>query len=96
MRSHFDIVRGVKFIPEIDVMASVSEDCTLKLWSLKNFENQMAEQEGNITPYITIRGHTGPLFSIAGPHNSVAKTIFTAGKEGIIRIFNLPSLYEVN
>lgn len=38
MRSHMDIVRGVVFVPEIDSMASISEDCTVKLWSLKGID----------------------------------------------------------
>ena len=33
LRSHMDNVRGVHFLP--DTLASVSEDCTVKLWSLK-------------------------------------------------------------
>ncbi len=91
-----DIVRGLLFVPEIDSLASISEDCTLKLWTLKNIEKQYSETGGNPEPYITIRGHTGPLFSCAGPHNTYSKVIFTAGNEGIIRVFNLPSLNEVN
>jgi WD40 repeat protein len=39
MRSHMDIVRGVQFVPQIDAMASVSEDCTVKLWSFKNIDS---------------------------------------------------------
>ncbi len=38
LRSHMDIVRGLQFMPEIDVLASVSEDCTVKLWNLQNIE----------------------------------------------------------
>lgn len=38
LRSHLDIVRGLLFVPEIDTLASISEDCTLKLWSLKGLD----------------------------------------------------------
>jgi WD40 repeat protein len=38
MRSHMDIVRGVQFISDLDSLATVSEDCTVKLWSLKNID----------------------------------------------------------
>lgn len=89
-------MRGLLFVPEIDTLASVSEDCTLKLWSLKGLDKYYQETEGNPEPYITIRGHTGPLFSATGPHNTYSKIIFTAGNEGIIRVFNLPTLSEVN
>lgn len=96
LRSHMDIVRGVQFVPEIDTLASVSEDCTVKLWSLKNIDQAYSDNDGNIEPYITLRGHTGPLFSIAGGHPKNKRILFTAGSEGVIRVWNLPTLHEVN
>jgi striatin 1/3/4 len=91
-----DIVRGLLFVQDIDTLASISEDCTVKLWSLKGLDQSYQESEGNPEPYITLRGHTGPLFSITGPHNTYSKVVFTAGSEGVIRAFNLPTLHEVN
>jgi striatin 1/3/4 len=88
-----DIVRGVQFVPEIETLVSVSEDCTVKLWSLKGLEQS---GEDSIEPYITLRGHTGPLFTVAGPHPQHKRIIFTAGSEGVIRMWNLPSISEVN
>jgi len=38
LRSHMDVVRGLMFVPDIDSLASVSEDCTLKIWSLKGLD----------------------------------------------------------
>lgn len=96
MRSHMDIVRGVQFVPEIDAVASVSEDCTVKLWSFKNIESVYSENDGNLEPYITLRGHTGPLFSVTGGHPRNKRVVFTAGSEGVIRVWNLPTLNEVN
>ena len=64
-RSHMDIVRGVSIVTEIDSIATVSEDCTVKLWNLKDCDNIYQENDGNLEPYITLRGHTGPLFSVA-------------------------------
>ena len=80
-------------------MASISEDCTVKLWSVKNLDQQYSETEGNLEPYITLRGHTGPLFAITAPthnHNNYGRVIFTAGSEGAIRVWNLPAINEVN
>lgn len=92
-----DIVRGVQFVPEIDTLASISEDCTVKLWSLKGIDQAYNETEGNIDPYITLRGHTGPLFSVTGAnHPNHKQLIFTAGSEGVIRAWNLPGIREVN
>ena len=96
LRSHMDIVRGVQFVPQIDAMASISEDCTVKLWSFKNIDSIYSENDGNLEPYITLRGHTGPLFSITGGHPKNNRLIFTAGSEGVIRVWNLPALNEVN
>lgn len=90
LRSHMDNVRGLLFVPEIDSMASISEDCTVKLWSVRHLDQIYQETEGNPEPYITLRGHTGPLFSITGPMHNHGKVIFTAGSEGTIRVWNLP------
>ena len=67
LRSHMDIVRGVKFLPNsIETMASISEDCMVKLWSLNEMEKKYSETDGNPEPYLTLRGHTGPLLTITG------------------------------
>lgn len=73
-----DIVRGVHFLQNSDTMASVSEDCTVKLWSFKKIQESYNDKEGNIEPFFTMRGHTGPLFSVTGSNN----LLFTAGMEG--------------
>lgn len=96
MRSHMDIVRGVQFVGEIDSLATVSEDCTVKLWNLKGIDQANQDTDGNLEPYITLRGHTGPLFAVTGGHPVHKKAIFTAGLEGVIRVWNLPAINEVN
>ena len=96
MRSQIYIVRGVQFVPEIDAVASVSGDCTVKLWSFKNIDNVYSENGGNLEPYITLRWHTDPLFSVTGGHPKNKRVIFTACSEGVIRVWNLPTLNEVN
>lgn len=73
-----DIVRGVHFLQNSDTMASVSEDCTVKLWSFKKIQETYNDVKGNIEPFFTMRGHTGPLFSVTGSNN----LLFTAGMEG--------------
>jgi striatin 1/3/4 len=89
-------VRGVQFVPEIETLASISEDCTVKLWSLRGIDHQQQDTDGNIEPYITLRGHTGPLFAISGGNRTHKRLFFTAGSEGLIKIWNLPSVGEVN
>jgi len=63
LRSHMDSVRGLRFVEAIDSLVSVSEDCTVKLWSIKTMMDK-AEQGVQVEPYVSLRGHTGPLFTM--------------------------------
>lgn len=66
LRSHFDSIRELKFCANEQLMASVSEDCMLKLWDAKAFKN--ADNDSMIEPLHTYRGHTGPLFALTTNH----------------------------
>lgn len=49
-------------------------------------------------PYISLRGHTGPIFSLATASSTTSindNLIFTAGNDGIIKIWNIPKLEDV-
>lgn len=97
---HLDSVRGVEFIDSLDCMASVSEDCTVKLWDVKLMHKNMEDGFGEGIefkgdPYYTLRGHTGPLFKIAGSIIN-DKIIYTAGNEGVVRIWRVPDLEDVD
>ena len=102
LRSHMDIVRGIKFFPSsLETMATISEDCMVKLWNLGELEKKYSETDGNPEPYLTLRGHTGPLLAVTGlddnrQQNSNANVLFTAGIEGSIRVWNTPPVSEVN
>mgnify|MGYP001626793922 CR=1 FL=1 len=65
LKSHMDIVRGVQFVPSVDAMATISEDCMVKLWNLSDLDRKYSEASSNdeisMEPYLTLRGHTGPL-----------------------------------
>jgi WD40 repeat protein len=51
----------------------------------------------DIDPYIVLRGHTGPLFSLAqSPDNLEQNIIYTAGNEGIIKIWKIPKMEEIS
>lgn len=97
---HLDSVRGVQFIGSLDCMASVSEDCTVKLWDVKLMHKNMEDGFGKGIefkgdPYYTLRGHTGPLFKITGSTIN-DRIIYTAGNEGVVRIWNVPDLEDVD
>jgi WD40 repeat protein len=64
LRSHMDSVRGLKFVSSIDSLCSISEDCTVKIWSIRSLIEK--DEDANFEPFITLRGHTGPLFTIQG------------------------------
>ena len=97
-----DIVRGVQFMPSsLDTMASISEDCMVKLWNLNDMEKRYETTDGNPEPYLTLRGHTGPLLAVAGlgENRKGAENenlLFTAGIEGNIRVWSTPPVSEVN
>ena len=80
-------------------MATISEDCMIKLWNLSDMDRRFAEASSNETsnmePYLTLRGHTGPLLCVTGVNDSARKSenknlLFTAGIEGTIRVWNVP------
>lgn len=93
LRSHFDEVRKLCYLPEMNSLISVSEDCLIKVWALKNiFYNT---QSSDIEPYLTLRGHTGPLYCTE-KGRSGSNLIFTGGNEGLIQIWNIMRPEEVS
>lgn len=66
LKSHFDIVRGAQLVRNDDTLVTVSEDCMVKCWSLPTLDKDFDESKGNIEPYITLRGHTGPILAVTG------------------------------
>ena len=96
-----DSVRGAHFVPGNNCLATISEDCMVKLWALEDIDQRYLKTDGNIEPYLTLRGHTGPLLSVAGlgearKSSQNSNFLFTAGDEGCIRVWDLPAISEVN
>lgn len=88
-------------MPGSEILATVSEDCMVKLWSLDDIDSKYARSNGNMEPYLTLRGHTGPLLAVTGlsEDQKTAKNknlLFTAGDEGCIRVWDVPAISEVN
>lgn len=79
-QNHHDGVRDLLFLPAQDILVSVSEDCTMKLWSIKNLQDMSCMG--------TIREHSGPIFTLAhGSHR-----VFSGGMEGIVRAWNFQTV----
>lgn len=88
MRGHLDGVRRVVFSHSGSALFSVSEDCMLNCWHYSG-----KNDEDNIDPYLSIREHMGPIFTMAITPASIASennVVYTAGTEGVIRAWNLP------
>lgn len=84
------MIRKLSFIPKLGYLVSVSEDCLINLWQVNkiNFSNTVSDLE----PIYTFRGHTGPLYSL----ETKDELIYTAGNEGIIKIWRVPRYSEVS
>ena len=86
-------------MPKVDAMATISEDCMVKLWNLSEMDRKYAEasttDQTAMEPYLTLRGHTGPLLCAtsitdASRESPNRNLLFTAGIEGCIRVWNIP------
>ena len=84
LRYHFDEVRKLSYLEDINSLVSVSEDCLIYVWSLDNISFNPSSE--NVEPYLHLRGHTGPLFCVEHGKDNL---IYTGGSEGLIQIFNI-------
>lgn len=91
LNSHFDEVRKLSYIENMNCLISVSEDCLIKIWDLNNI--MYNSQNEDITPYLNLRGHTGPLFCVEHGKDNL---IYSGGNEGLIRIWNILPPTEIN
>ena len=91
LNHHFDVVRKLAYNKNINSLISISEDCLIKVWSMENI--MYNSQNGNITPYLNLRGHIGPIFCLA---NGKDNLIYTGGTENLIRIWNILPPNEIN
>jgi len=85
LKSHLDGVRSLQLSNDRLTLISASEDNTLKLWDIKDFEKN--PETSLIEPFLTLRDHKGPIFSTAARDdwNSESKipfnSLFSAGSE---------------
>ena len=91
LKNHFDEVRKLIYMENINSLISVSEDCLIKVWSMDNIMYNY--QNENITPYLNLRGHTGPLFCVAQGKDNL---IYAGGNESLIRIWNILPMNDIN
>lgn len=77
IKGHFDQVREMFYLDQMHILASVSEDCQVHLWNLKNISSDAdkplasgQDQQVNLESYCTLRGHRGPIYSVTGLHGN--------------------------
>nr|XP_041568466.1 striatin-4 isoform X4 [Taeniopygia guttata] len=97
LRSHFDAVRAVAFVPCHPALVTASEDATLKLWNLQKplVPNKSAALD--VEPVYAFRGHRGPVLAVAvaaGDSGDIGDIglCCSAGVDAQIRCWRLPGL----
>uniref|UniRef100_A0A6A7FRL8 Striatin-3-like n=4 Tax=Amphipoda TaxID=6821 RepID=A0A6A7FRL8_9CRUS len=90
LRSHFDGVRSLCFHPTEQALITASEDATLKLWNLQKTVPAKKSLSLDVEPVYTFRGHMGPVLCLAITGDG--EKCFSAGLDGNIRIWNVPSI----
>jgi len=76
----------------------------VKLWNLTDLNRKYTEastaESAALEPYLTLRGHTGPLLCATSITDSSRQSenknlLFTAGIEGCIRIWDVPTAADI-
>jgi WD40 repeat protein len=107
LKSHFDSIRGLTFLSTTNPdgsmghsLVSASEDCSLKLWDANKFCNykelQAADGHSNFEPYLTLRGHRTPIFSIDGRDSmqisgNLDGVVVSGSQNGQIKAWTIPA-----
>lgn len=90
LRSHMDGVRALHFLSKRLTLVSASEDCTVKAWNLEG----VVRQEEDLEPYVTLRGHTGPVMALTGAHEYGLgqiheNAIYSGDTRGIVKLWDI-------
>ena len=89
LKSHLDSVRAICFVPDRPLMISGGEDETVKLWHLPKVNSTSTQYD--MSPIKTLRGHSGAVLAVAC--TATASTIYSAGKDMVIRSWDIPDAY---
>lgn len=91
LKNHLDSVRQVYLTPDKDVLVSIGEDMLINFWDIRK---ALKITKDNFEPFLTLRYHTSPIFSLTGPsqeNSNKPASIFTSGMDGVIRSNKVPS-----
>uniref|UniRef100_A0A8C3JZQ1 Striatin 4 n=1 Tax=Calidris pygmaea TaxID=425635 RepID=A0A8C3JZQ1_9CHAR len=90
LRSHYDAVRGLAFLPAEAALVTASEDGTLKLWNLQKPVAPKKNAALDVEPVYAFRGHRGPVLTVAMGRDSTL--CCSGGVDARIRCWRLPDL----
>ena len=107
IKSHYGMVTDMHYSPQLGVLTSVSDDCQVHLWNLGQLQKADVSEVSfhKEQPFFSLRGHKKAVYSVAGVNltndddtslatpgkSQVDKLIFTAGQEGLIKIWMIPT-----
>ncbi|XP_041276944.1 striatin-4-like, partial [Onychostruthus taczanowskii] len=97
LRSHYDAVRALAFVPCHPALVTASEDATLKLWNLQKPLVPKKNAALDVEPVYAFRGHRGPVLQVAvaagdGGDSGDSGLCCSAGVDARIRCWRLPGL----
>jgi len=103
LKSHMDAVRGLQFMPDSMTMVSASEDCSVKIWDLSVLSDpKHTGSLQELEPYLSLRGHTGPIMSIGAATQSnnskeseVSSLLYSGGINGSIHLWKVPPSHQI-
>ncbi|CAG8481356.1 9982_t:CDS:10 [Diversispora eburnea] len=89
LRSHLDAVRSLSWHRSELLLASGSEDGTVKLWDLKGSSSNKLTVVPDIEPLMTYRGHSAAVNSVV--LGTEQHRCYSASMDSTVRVWNLPS-----
>jgi len=90
LRSHFDGVRDVIFLPDVNGVITASEDQTLKLWNLDKPATNKRSSSLDLDPIYSFRGHQSAVLCCAV--NDEGSICFSGGIDSNVRTWSIPSV----
>nr|CAB3266665.1 striatin-3 [Phallusia mammillata] len=90
LRSHFDGIRAIRFLPTESAVLTASEDNTMKLWNLNKPLPNKKSLALDVEPIYSFRGHVGAVLCLDVSADGVF--CFSGGIDSSVRCWALPNI----